>query len=249
MKQTDYLDMLGRGTTALILNILLNNYAAERVAFGFEKPGDKVPADMYLNNLQLQSGDVVLSREYIPGCYIDKQGRISIELDYDEYVREIFVLHMRIILIHASKDIHLKRKFDDIPLRSCYREYVLGILPLFYELMKIDVKYDAFDIIPMNKAVRTVEYPKWKNFVTAILFKHMKAGKQINRYVKDFTNAPHYVSRLIEKKGDNFYLKSIDISSYEYAFALFSLIKFMDDEHVKLLELKMLEWERRHKSK
>lgn len=232
---------------ALILNLQVNYYAVERVAFGYEKPGDPAPVDLYLEHLHLNIDDGLHRRNDIPGVYIDEQECISVEQDYAEYVRDLFVSQTEKIFMHAPKDIRMERDGEELPILSRFREYVFGLLPLFTEILNVEVKYDAFDVMPTPTVAD--EYDKWRKFVTAILIKPLRSGSQINRYVKDFTDAPQYIRRLIEKKAKNYYLKPLDMNSYEYAFALFSLMQFMNDENGKLFELKMREWERRNKAK
>lgn len=241
-------ERLLQATKALILNALINDYAVERVAFGYEKPDDIVPIDLYIKHLFLGFDYKPSMRKNIPGIYIDEQMRISTKYSYTEYVYDLFVSQMGRIFGDAQKDIRLERTGEEIPLLPRFREYLFGILPLFAEVMNVEVKYDAFDVIPTDKKVRLAEYIKWHRFVTAVLLKPLRSGSQINRYVNDITSAPHYIRRLIEKNGKNFYLKPVNINSYEYIFALFSLMIFQNDENKKLLELKMLEWECRHKS-
>lgn len=241
-------DKIRNAVRAIALNTLVNDYAVERVAFGFEKPGDKAPIDLYLSHLRLSVNDGLHKRADIPGVYIDEQERISAELDYAEYVRDLFVYQMECIFINAPKDIYKERTGEEIPLLPRFREYLFGLLPLFTEVLSVEVANNVFDVIPIaDDAMRSAKYQKLQKFVTAVLLKPLRSGGQINRYVKDITFAPHYVSRLIEKKGKNFYLKHVDIESYEYIFALFSLMQFTSGEHYRLLELKMREWERRHK--
>lgn len=248
MKETKDTDKLFQAIKALFVNSFVNGYAVERVAFGYEKPGDVAPIDLYVQDLRLNIRGGAYSRKDIPGVYIDKQERISIEQDYSEYVRDLFVSQTERILDKAPKDNNLERDGEELPLLPRFREYLFGLLPLFTEILNTEVEYDAFDIIPTDKEASVAEYPKWQRFVTAILIKPLRSGSQINRYVKDISNAPHYIGRLIEKRGKNFYLKSVDINSYEYAFALFSLMRFMNNENNKLFELKMFEWERRYRS-
>ena len=232
---------------ALVNNTLVNEYAVERVAFGYEKPGDKAPIDLYLQDLHLSASDFC-SRRDIPGIFIDENECISAEQDHAEYVRDLFIMKTERIFIDAPKDVGLERAGDEIPLLPRFRKYLFGLLPLFTEVLNVEVKYDAFDLITTEQA-SDAEYPLWQRFVTSILIKPIRSGSQINRYVKNFSNAPYYIRRLIEKKGKNFYLKPVDIDSYEYAFALFSLMQFVNDENGKLLELKMLEWERKRATK
>lgn len=232
---------------ALILNLQINYYAVERVAFGYEKPGDHVPVDLYLDHLHLNINDGLHNRNDIPGVYIDEQECISVEQDYAEYVRDLFVSQTEKIFMNAPKDVRMERDGEELPILPRFREYVFGLLPLFTEILNTDVKYDAFDVMP-TPTERTDEYDKWRKFVTAILIKPLRSGSRIDRYVKDFTDAPQYIRRLIEKKGKNYYLKPLDMNSYEYALALFSLMQFMNGENGKIFELKMREWERKNKS-
>lgn len=232
---------------ALILNLQINYYAVERVAFGYEKPGDQAPIDLYLQDLHLNINDVH-NRNDVSGVYIDEKECISIEQDYAEYVRDLFVEQTERIFIDAPKDVRMERDGEELPILPRFREYVFGLLPLFTEILNSDVKYDAFDVMP-TATDRTDKYDKCRKFVTAILIKPLRSGSQINRYVKDFTDAPQYIRRLIEKKGKSYYLKPLDMNSYEYAFALFSLMQFMNGENDKIFELKMREWERMNKAK
>lgn len=248
MENIDYTNKFIQATRAIVTNIFVNNYAMERVVFGYEKIGETAPVDLYLDHLHLNINDGPHRRSVIPGIYIDEQEHISTEYDYAEYVRDLFAYRMECIFDHAPKDVRLEHELEELPLLPRFREYLFGLLPLFAEILNVEIKYDAFDVIVTDKADREREYGKWKKFVTAILLKPLRAGSQINKYVKDFITAPYYVRRLIEKRGNNFYLKPIDFSSYEYAFALFSLMQFMNGEHGKILELKMREWERLHKS-
>ncbi len=248
MERTLDTDKLIKATKAIIVNTLVNNYAVERVAFGYEKPGDQAPIDLYLEHLRLDIHNTPHGRGDIPGVYIDEDERIKTEQDYAEYVRDLFVYQMESIFIDAPIDKRLEREGEEIPLLPRFREYLFGLLPLFTEILNVEVEYDVFDIMPMDKTVIAAEYEKWRKFVTAVLLKPLRSGGQINRYVKDIKNAPYYIRRLIEKKGSNFYLKTADIESPEYIFALFSLMRFMNGENNKILELKMREWERLHKT-
>lgn len=237
-----------QATMAFCFNRFINFYAVERVAFGYEKPGDKIPVDLYIKDLPFGIGYLSDINRAIAGVYIDENECINAKYDYDEYVRDLFVYQMEKLFYNAPKDIRLERESKKIPLPPRFRKYLFGLLPLFKEILEVEVEYGVFDVIPMSSAVRFAEYTKWHSFVTAILLKPLRSGSKINKYVKDINNAPHYVSLLIDKQGKNFYLKQIDINRYEYIFALFSLMLFINSENDKLLELKMLEWERRHKS-
>lgn len=229
----------------LIVNSLVNNYAVERVAFGYEKPGDPAPVDLYLEHLHLDINDGLHKRNDVYGIYIDENEHISAEQDYAEYVRDLFVLQIQSVFDEAPKDIRLDRDGEELPFMPRFRDYLFGLLPLFSEILNVEVKYDAFDVIPTATAAD--EYDKWRKFVTAILIKPLRSGSQINRYVKDFTDAPQYIRRLVEKKGKNYYLKPLDMTGYEYAFAAFSLFRFMNTENGKLFELKMREWKSKNK--
>ncbi len=232
-------------TKAIIVNTLVNDYAVERVAFGYEKPGDYVPIELYAEHLNLTRFLTPNNRECISGSFIDEHGRIKTEQNHAEYVRDLFVKQMENIFADAPKDVSFEREGAEIPLLHRFREYLFELLPLFTEILNVEVEYGFFDIIPTDKTAQMTEYPKWQKFVTAILLKPLRSSSQINRYVKDIKNAPYYVRRLIEKKGKNFYLKTADIESYEYIFALFSLMRFMNDENNALFELKLREWGRR----
>lgn len=237
-----------KATKALIVNTLVNDYAIERVAFGYEQPGSQAPIDLYLDHLHLDINDGLHKRRDIPGIYIDEDERISTEQDYSEYVRDLFVTQMESIFIDAPTDKRLERAGEEIPLSARFRDYLFGLLPLFTEILNVKVEYTPFDVIPTDKTIYVAEYPQWQKFVTAILLKPLRSGSQVNRYVKDIKNAPYYIRRLIEKRGKNFYLKTADTESVDYIFALFSLMRFMNGENGKILELKMREWERLHKS-
>ncbi len=244
MERTLDTEKLLEATKALIVNALVNNYAVERVAFGYEQPGDQAPIELYALHLNLSRFYTPNIRECIPGIYIDKQERISDEQDYSGYVRDLFVYQMESIFMDAPKDTRLEREGEEIPLLPRFRDYLFGLLPLFTEILNVEVEYDIFDMIPSDKAEMAAECDKWNKFVTAILLKPLRSGSQVNRYVKDIKNAPYYIRQLVEKKGSNFYLKTADIESTEYIFALFSLMRFMSDENNTLMELKMREWER-----
>lgn len=231
---------------AIILNNVINDYAVERVAFGYEKPSDKAPIDLYLEHVYLGFEYEPSMRKDIYGLYINEQERISAEYDYSEYVYDLFTMHMQNIFFDAPKDVDLECDSEDLPFLPPLRDYLFGILPLFAEVMNVEVEYIAFDDIAMYKQAYTNEYCKWFKLVTDILLKPLKSGCQINKYVKDIKNAPHYIGRLIEQRGKNFYLKPIDVNGYEFIFALFSVMNFKNYENVSLLEQKMLEWEQQH---
>ncbi len=234
---------------ALMVNALINDYALERVAFGYENPGDKAPIDLYLQHLRIDINNEQMNRSDIYGVYIDEDERLNSEQDYSEYVFDLFISQMEEIFDDAPTDKRLECAGIEIPLISRFRDYLLELLPKFTEILKVKVEYDVFDVIPTDKAIYETEYSKWQKFVTAILLKPLRTGSQINRYVKDIKNAPYYIKRLIVKRGNNFYLKTADVESNEYIFALFSLMRFINGENDKLLELKMREWERLHRNK
>lgn len=233
-----------KAVRAIVLNSLVNNYAVERVAFGYEKLGDAVPIDLYLQDLHLDMIDGLYDHSDVFGIYIDEHGRINTEQNYFEYVRDLFVSQMERIFADAPKDIRLERNGEEIPLLPRFRKYLFGLLPLFTEVLNVEVDYKAFDVMTMPTE-RMTDYPKWQKFVTAILLNQLRSGSRIDRYVEDFTDAPLYVSRLIERKGKDFYLAPVN-TNYEFAFALFSLMQFMSDENSRIFRLKMLEWERRY---
>lgn len=247
MEKTLDTEELHNKLRALVMNSLVNSYAAERVAFGYEKPGDPAPIDLYLKQFRININDGLHKRTDIPGVYIDEQECISTKQDYAGYVRDLFVYQMDCIFMDAPKDKKLERVGEEIPLPSHFRKYLFGLLPLFTEVLGVRVESNVFDVIPINGYARVYGYSKWHKFVTAILLKPLKSGSLVNGYVKDFLSTPYYIRRLVETRGNNFYLKPIDIYSYEYIFALFSLMLFMSDEHDRLLELKMREWERQYK--
>ena len=232
---------------ANIVKKSVNNYAVERVVFGHEKPGDKAPIDLYLEHLDFDNEDWQCNREDIPDVYIDEQERISDEYDYAEYVRALFVYQMEKIFTFSPTDERLEIIKEEIPLQSPYREYVFGQLPLFTEVLNTEVENNSIDFIPTSDKIRAMESAKWDNLVTAILFEPLSSGSKIDKYLKGVKHPLRYIERLIEKRGRHFYLKPVDINSYEYIFALFSLMKFFNNENDKLFELKMFEWERQHK--
>lgn len=243
MEETEYTQKCAKAAKALILNSLMNNYAVERVAFGYEKPGDLAPIDMYLEQVRLGFDYEPYMRKDIHGLYIDERGYINAELSYSEYVHELFVMHMEHIFKDAPKDWDLAGNYEDLPIQQPFRDYLFSIEPLFAEVLSVEVEYNTFDLIPPDKAVRRKEYRYCRKFVTAILLEQLTAGSQVNKHVKRITCAPYFINRLIEKRGDDYYLKPVDINSYEYIFALFSLMSFGNEENDSLLELKMWEWE------
>lgn len=247
MEETIDREQIRNAFQAIILNSLINNYAVERVAFGYEKPGDIVPIELYLKDLGMDIGELH-SRQDIPGVYIDMEERISTEQDYDEYVRDLFVIQMETVLVDAPKDKSLERTGDEIPFISQLRDYLFGILPLFAEVINVKTERDVLDVFPTPEEFVT-EYPKWRNFVSAILYKAIIGGGQIDMCVEDFAYAPHYIDRLIEKKDGRLCLKPVEKESYEFKFAVFSVMQFMNVDHNRILEQKMLEWERLHRSK
>ena len=236
MGKTIDADKLHEALRAIITNSLANSYAVERVAFGFEKPGDVVPIKLFSEHLRSD-----IERTDVGGEFIDGNGLTIRDKPRAEFVRELFVSQTERIFSDAPKNVRSIRADDELPLLPRFREYLFGLLPLFTEVLNTEVEYDAFDLIPTNNNNRATEYFEWKKFVTAILLKPLRAGSQINRYVKNISYAPQFVRKLFEKKGNNFYLKPVDIYSREYAFALFSLMRFMNAENNKLFELKMLE--------
>ena len=151
-----------RSLKALIANSIINEYAVERVAFGFEKPGDKAPIDLYLQDSHLSINDFP-SRQDIPGVYIDGQECISAEQDYAEYVRDLFVMKAERIFSDAPKDVCLERDGEEIPMLPRFRKYLFGLLPLFTEVLNVEVKCDAFDLIVTEKE-SDAEYPLWQKF-------------------------------------------------------------------------------------
>ena len=234
---------------AIILNMTINEYAVERVAFGYEKIGEKAPIDLYLSHIFLGFDYEPDMRKDIAGVYIDEQDCISAEYDYDEYVHDLFVYQMERIFCNAPKDVSLECDGKEIPLLPQFRDYLFGTLPLFAEVMNVEVEYNAFDVVPTDRAARVAGYSSWLKLVTEILLNPSRRESPIDWHINDISNAPHYICRLIEKRDNDFYLTPVDVNSYQYIFALFSLMQFKNAENVKLLELKMSEWERRHRDK
>lgn len=232
---------------SLVAYSMVNSYTAERVAFGFEKPGDKAPIDMYLKHLHIDYFDRQNCCTDFSGLYLNEQECIKPEQDYSVFVRDLFVFQMEGLFMYLPKDELLERRGEEIPLPSPFREYLFELLPLFTEVLQTKVSYSPFDVILPNKEARFRGFPKWNKFVTSIYFKKIKPGSRVNRYFKNYPHAPYFVTRLVDKINNYYYLKSVDVNSFEYAFALFSLMSFMTDEHNFVFEMKMHEWERKHK--
>ena len=60
---------------AMVVNVLMNNYTLENVAFGKLKPNDEIPFDRYVKELDLQRFKPNSCRDMIEGNYITRDGR------------------------------------------------------------------------------------------------------------------------------------------------------------------------------
>ena len=63
----------------IIINVLIELYTIERVALGYEKPGDKAPIDLYSKHVGLENYCDDFIRSRIHGHYIDTHECISTE--------------------------------------------------------------------------------------------------------------------------------------------------------------------------
>ena len=76
---------------AMVVNVLMNNYTLENVAFGKLKPNNEIPFDRYIKELDLQRFKPNSCRDIIEGNYITRENKVAekSEEDYNNGVLSI----------------------------------------------------------------------------------------------------------------------------------------------------------------
>lgn len=232
---------------ALVVGTLMNNYVLENVTFGKLKPGDKLPFDKFVEDLDLKKYNPYAIRDYIGGSFISSE--TVAEIDEDEFLKECFIFHVNFVFMSAPKH---KGDFGDdglTPFKFGLNEYILSLYPLFKEIVKTEAAIGHFDVMPIfeERHDEALCYEKISKFLVAIKTKRLRQGACVERYVKDIPYMPIFVQRLLMQKKNRRYLANGDTESTGYKLAVLSAIHFMKFEHTKLFELKALAWENKNK--
>lgn len=229
---------------ALMINVRINSYAAERVAFGYNKPGDEVSVDDYLEELDLPPTALSPERREIAGVFIDESGRISSDFTTEEYMNEVFYTSMGKIFIDAPRDPLMEEIDDELPFYPVLRNYLCKLLSIFKEILQMSPHALEVEAISMNVNVERFEVPKWQHLMCELVLNDVKAGECIDGYISDINvpELPYYIGLLITRRDGHYYLVNADKDDYVFIFALFSAISFCNSKYSDILKRKMDSW-------
>ena len=224
---------------AMVVNVLMNNYTLENVAFGKLKPNDKLPFDKYVEDLTLQQYKPYLFRDCIEGSFITGDGRIADKAE-DDFIKECFLFHINFVFMTAPKR---SGDFDEDGLflfKRGFGKFIMSLYPLFKQIIKTDVEVDMFDIVPVfnKRHDEAACYERISKFLVAIKAKGLRQGGCVDRYVKDLPYIPYFVQRLLNKNKNRYLLSNSDTESLDYKLAVLSAVHFMKWEHTKLFNSK-----------
>ena len=223
---------------AMVVNVLMNNYILENVAFGKLTPNDEIPFDRYFKELDLHKFKPDSCRDRIEGNYITRQGRVADKAEED-FIMECYLFHIQNVFMAYPKCSIAFGK-DDFGLSK----FIMSLYPLFKQIIKTEVEDESLDLAPVFKDRKgeTVCYDKISKFLISIKARGLRQGECVNRYVKDLPYIPYFVKRLLRIEKDRYLLANSDTDSLDYKLAILSAIHFMNWEHTKLFELKAQKW-------
>ena len=222
---------------AMVVNVLMNNYTLENVAFGKLKPNDEIPFDRYVEELDLYKFKPHSCWDMVEGNYITRDKRVADKMEED-FIMECFLFNIQNVFMAYPKCSIAFGK-DDFGLSK----FIMSLYPLFKQIIKTEV--DSIDIVPVftNKKDETTCYDSISKFMIAIKARGLRQGECVNRYVKDLPYIPYFVQRLLRVEKNRYLLANSDTDSLDYKLAILSAIHFMKCENTKLFELKAQKWE------
>ena len=224
---------------AMVVNVLMNNYTLENVAFGKLKSNNEIPFDRYVEELDLYKFKPHSCWDMVEGNYITRDGRVDDKAEED-FIMECFLFHIQNVFTAYPKCSIAFGK-DDFGLSK----FIISLYPLFKQIIKTEVEADPFDfaLVFNERNAETVCYEKISKFLVAIKARGLRQGDCVNRYVKDLPYIPYFVQRLLRVEKNRYLLANSDTDSLDYKLAILSAIHFMNWEHTKLFELKAQKWE------
>ena len=224
---------------AMVVNVLINNYTLENVAFGKLKPNDEIPFDKYVEELNLQKFKPDLCRDMIEGNYITRQGRV-VDKAEEDFIMECFLFNIQNVFMAYPKCSIAFGK-DDFG----FSKFIMSLYPLFKQIIKTEVEVEQLNLAPVfnNRKDETACYDRISKFLIAIKARGLRQGECVNRYVKDLPYIPYFVQRLLRTDKNRYLLANSDTDSLDYKLAILSAIHFMKRENTKLFELKAQKWE------
>lgn len=229
---------------AMILKVLINVYTLEKVAFGELKPGEKLPFEKYVEDLNLYRYQPYVFRKFIESDIISNNETV-VEKGVEEFIKECFLFQTDLIFMKAPKHEGNLRNGRFLKYNRGFGEFILSLYPLFKQILQTEVDIDFLDLSSVFKVRHNemVNYENISKFLVAIKAKGLRQGSCIDRYVKNISYFPYYVKRLLKKNKNRYLLANSDTESLDYKLAILSAIHFMKFEHTKLFELKTQKWE------
>ena len=217
---------------AMVVNVLMNNYTLENVAFGKLKPYDEIPFDRYVKDLNLQRFKPNSCRDMIEGTYITRDKTVA-QKSEEDFIMECFLFHIQNVFMAYPKCSIAFGK-DDFGLSK----FIMSLYPLFKQIIKTEVEAQNFVPVFKYRKDETAFYDRISKFLIAIKARGLRQGERVNRYVKDLPYIPYFVQRLLRVEKNRYLLANSDSDSIDYKLAILSAIHFMKWEHTKLFELK-----------
>lgn len=274
LETDDYTDEL---TTKLInslqAKILINMYIVENIVLGKISPGEKIPFDRYIKEINIEHLVTNSIREYLYGDILDENEYIRIKPAQDYYF-SFFTDNINNIFESApqytSKLINNKiDSFDELSSTSVsqslctmissvshlntklasfkygLKDYLYELYPLFYEITQTEVEPDLFEpTYTILDRVQAVFYHKAASkFICAIKTKGLRQGSRVDRYIKEMPYISEYIDRLLKRDKGHYLLKDSNTDDLNYKLALLSCFSYYNLDNAKLFELKMKAWE------
>lgn len=204
-------------TYVMMANIYLNIYTLENIVAGRISPQEKIPLELYLEDLGLNEYKEAI-RYNIAGVIIDDNACVR-EETIEKFCMEYFSIYMNLILEDAQNGIN-----DFISDN--------GLLDFDTDLLiYIDELFEIFCRIVINQKPTISFLPQ------AILKEERCNNKMTNRincdicidnYLEISEIALETISQIIEEKNGKIYLKKKGSETIDYKLTVLSLFKFYD---------------------
>ena len=217
---------------AMVVNVLMNNYTLEQVAFGKLKPNDEIPFDRYVEDLDLHKFKPNSCRDMIEGNYITRDKRVA-QKSEEDFIMECFLFNIQNVFMAYPKCSIAFGK-DDFGLSK----FIMSLYPLFKQIIKTEVEPQNFVPVFKDRKDKAACYDRISKFLIAIKARGLRQGGCVDRYVKDLPYIPYFMQRLLRVEKNRYLLANSDTDSLDYKIAILSAIHFMSWENTKLFELK-----------
>ena len=207
-----------------------DDYTYESVVLGLVGVGEHAPLNKYARDMGVSPEEYYLEVERGEYLMIDECGKIC-NHDLDGYYRRrFFNYNMSYIFDSCKLGMNLSEEDLLMPFPDELTFYISGVLPLFIEALKTEVKESVELFSPLMRSYKTAT----DAFLSGIMSKAIKVGDDVSGYFAGGAQPTPYAERLIERSGNILILKSDDCNGLDYKLALLANFRWYYFGHESL---------------